>query len=270
MSSDIVVTSALRNTLLSLQTPQKPGESAKRADAPAAQSTAAPASSSATISSTGLSGRVSDLQTVLDGINASVSTIEGASSAISEIAVLLSEAETIVTDVQAIMNLAPDVIKTKESDFNAKLDAIDDIVGTFDGKASNLLSGDRLQTNFGSDPRNTIVTQGADISTEGLKLFDASFADPNDIALTLNDIRGAQDILREFAHSLAGDLSVIQTRKEFTQESIQSLAEGLEGLEVTDQSEEGANLLALQTRQALSANRLPLASSSQQSVFKLF
>ncbi|MGB3215653.1 MAG: flagellin, partial [Alphaproteobacteria bacterium] len=46
--------------------------------------------------------------------------------------------------------------------------------------------------------------------------------------------------------------------------------EGSDKLTVADQNEEGANLLALQTRQTLGVTSLALASQSQQAVLRLF
>ena len=64
--------------------------------------------------------------------------------------------------------------------------------------------------------------------------------------------------------------TAVQTREDFTQNTITNLQEGRDKLVVADQNEEGANLLALQTRQQLGVTSLSLASQSQQSVLRLF
>ncbi len=70
--------------------------------------------------------------------------------------------------------------------------------------------------------------------------------------------------------SIANDLSIVQFRRDFTEQTINTLQAGADDLVVADQNEEGANLLALQTRQALGTTSLSLAAQSQQSVLRLF
>lgn len=76
--------------------------------------------------------------------------------------------------------------------------------------------------------------------------------------------------VRGFGSTLANNLSIIQTRRDFTQNTINTLRAGADDLTVADQNEEGANLLALQTRQQLGVTSLSLAAQSQQSVLRLF
>ncbi|MCB1681383.1 MAG: flagellin, partial [Alphaproteobacteria bacterium] len=78
------------------------------------------------------------------------------------------------------------------------------------------------------------------------------------------------DTVRSFGNSIANDLAIIQTREDFTKNTINNLQEGADKLTVADQNEEGANLLALQTRQTLGVTSLALASQSQQAVLRLF
>ena len=85
-----------------------------------------------------------------------------------------------------------------------------------------------------------------------------------------DEVRAALASVRSFGSTLANDLSIIQTRRDFTEETINTLTAGADDLTVADQNEEGANLLALQTRQTLGVTSLSLASQSQQSVLRLF
>ena len=83
-------------------------------------------------------------------------------------------------------------------------------------------------------------------------------------------VREALGLVRNFGSTLANDLSVIQARETFTKGIINTLTEGSDKLTVADQNEEGAKLLALQTRQSLGVTALSLASQSQQSILRLF
>jgi flagellin len=55
--------------------------------------------------------------------------------------------------------------------------------------------------------------------------------------------------LREDSATLSSNLSVIQTRIDFTTDMVNTLKEGADKLTLADINEEGANMLMLQTRQ---------------------
>src|SRR5690606_32728653 len=120
------------------------------------------------------------------------------------------------------------------------------------------------------DRDNTLVTDGVDFTSLGLGIDEANFTNSADIQLAIDDSREALGRVRTFGQSIANDLSIIQTRRDFTEGTINTLKAGADDLTVADQNEEGANLLALQTRQQLGVTSLSLASQSQQSVLRLF
>ena len=62
----------------------------------------------------------------------------------------------------------------------------------------------------------------------------------------------------------------MQIRQDFTKSMINTLQTGADSLTLADFNEEGANLLALQTRQELSTTALSLASQASQAVLRLF
>ena len=80
----------------------------------------------------------------------------------------------------------------------------------------------------------------------------------------------ATTTLRTESSKLANNLSIITARQEFTQGMINVLKDGAAGLTNADMNEEGANMLMLQTRQALGTTSLSLASQAAQSVLRLF
>ena len=87
---------------------------------------------------------------------------------------------------------------------------------------------------------------------------------------SITEINSATSSLTSFGTSLSNDLSIIQTRETFTQDTITNLEEGADDLTVADQNEEGARLLALQVRQILGVEALSLGALSQQSTLRLF
>jgi flagellin-like hook-associated protein FlgL len=69
---------------------------------------------------------------------------------------------------------------------------------------------------------------------------------------------------------LANNLSIITAREEFSAQMINTLGDGAAKLTEADMNEEGANMLMLQTRQALGTTSLSLASQAAQGVLRLF
>ena len=69
---------------------------------------------------------------------------------------------------------------------------------------------------------------------------------------------------------MSNNLAIVNTRLTFTTNMINTLQQGSDNLTLADMNQEGANLLMLQTRQALGTTALSLASQAAQSVLRLF
>ena len=76
--------------------------------------------------------------------------------------------------------------------------------------------------------------------------------------------------VRDMVESLGNNLSIIQTRENFTDKLIDVLETGADDSVLADMNEESANYLALQTRNNLAVNALSLAAQSGNAVLKLF
>ena len=163
----------------------------------------------------------------------------------------------------------PDVDQFEE-DFNNIRDQIDQLVEDANYRGVNLLSGDNLETFFNEDRDNSLETEGVDFTAIGLGIVEGDFTNAANVQLSIDQIRAATLDVRNFGQSIANDLSVVQFRRDFTEQTINTLKSGADDLTVADQNEEGANLLALQTRQALGTTSLSLAAQSQQAVLRLF
>jgi hypothetical protein len=158
-----------------------------------------------------------------------------------------------------------------ETDYGVLLEQMNDAVGDSGYRGVNLLTGDTLETYFNEDRSSSLKTIGKDLTTTGdLSLSEVTFTSSQKVSDAITEIRSAKITVRNFGSSLANSLSVIQTREEFTTNMINTLNEGSDKLVVADQNEEGAKLLALQTRQQLGVVSLSLASQAQQAVLRLF
>ena len=157
--------------------------------------------------------------------------------------------------------------------YNDLLSQIDDLVTDASFNGVNLLNGDTLQVQFNEDGSSNLDITGVTFDSSGLGLstvasggFDTNAA----IDTVLNTLGGAIDDLRSQASTFGSNLSVVETRKDFTNAMINTLETGAANLTLADTNEEAANLLALQTRQQLSSTALSLASQSDQNVLRLF
>lgn len=157
-----------------------------------------------------------------------------------------------------------------QDDFNTIRGQIDSLAEDANIRGVNLLQGDTLTTFFNEDRTNTLATVGSDLSAAGLGIKVANFSNTANVQLSIDATITALDTVRNFGTTIANSLSIIQTRRDFTESTISILKAGAADLVTADQNEEGANLLALQTRQQLGVTALSLAAQSQQSVLRLF
>jgi len=96
----------------------------------------------------------------------------------------------------------------------------------------------------------------------------ASFNEQANLAISRLD--STIENLRAKASTLATNVSILQVRLDFTDNYVNILTEGADKLRLADLNEEGANLLALQTRQALGIQSLAFAGQAEQAILGLF
>ncbi|MDJ0685627.1 MAG: hypothetical protein QNJ84_13060 [Alphaproteobacteria bacterium] len=75
--------------------------------------------------------------------------------------------------------------------------------------------------------------------------------------------------LRGYAQSLGSNVAILQTRLNFTDSYVNELNIGSDKLTLADLNEEGANLVALQTRQQLGIQSLAISGQQQQAILTL-
>ena len=115
------------------------------------------------------------------------------------------------------------------------------------------------------------VTTGVSVSVgdvAGQYVIDAAFT--TGINSLVTDLQAALDTLRTKTKTLGSNVALLQTRLEFTESYVNTLQTGADKLTLADLNEEGANLLALQTRQQLGIQALSFAGQSEQGILALF
>jgi flagellin-like hook-associated protein FlgL len=160
-----------------------------------------------------------------------------------------------------------------ESQFNELLLQIDELAEDAGFNGVNLLDGDDLQVIFNEDGSSALDIDGENFNAAGLGLSSVAsgdFQSDTNINSTLDTLDSAIQTLRSQASKFGSNLSIVQTREDFTNNMINTLETGAANLTLADTNEEGANLTALQTRQQLSTTSLSFATQADQNVLRLF
>jgi flagellin len=171
--------------------------------------------------------------------------------------------------------------KDLAAQFNETLKQIDTIAKDAGYNGVNLLNGDDLTVQFNEDNTSTLAIKGVsmssadDLGVSSASVADTSTADNNfqtnaQIKTLQGQLDEALTTLRTQASKFGSNLAVVQTRQDFTKGMVDTLRNGADSLTLADPNEEGASLLALNTRAQLSSTALSLASQADQAVLRLF
>ena len=172
------------------------------------------------------------------------------------------------------LNLLNSTASTLTVRFSEKADSKLDIVGNDFNMSAFFLNSAGAQLNtFGVGDQTQIVTLlGFSVALSAFEFSVAAnlaaFNSKADIAL--NRLDKTISNLRAKSATLANNIAILQVRLDFTEEYVQVLEEGSGKLVLADLNEEGANLLALQTRQQLGIQALSFAGQAEQGILGLF
>ena len=269
--SDIVLSSGVRSNLLQLQQTSDLITQTQTRLATGKRVNSALDNPINFFTAQGLSVRANDLNALLDAMSTGIDTIQAANNGITAITKLVQSAQALVS--QANQTADTNVRATLASQFNSLLPQIDQLAGDAGFNGINLLGGNNLTITMNEDGTSTVVVSSFnDTSAGDLAVNSAAnnWATGADISTASGQLSTALTTLRSQAQSLSSNLSTVQIRQDFTKAMINTLQTGSDNLTLADSNEEGANLLALQTRQQLSTTALSLAAQADQNVLKLF
>ncbi len=159
------------------------------------------------------------------------------------------------------------------SQFNDILDQIDELASDAGYNGVNLINGEgsdlTVAFNEHRDSKKSELTiKSADLTASGLSIGSATSLSSDEANTKLDSLSEALSTLRAQSSTFGSKLNTVTIREEFTKESINTLQTGADSLVLADSNEEGANMLALQTRQTLSTTSLSLASQADQAVLR--
>jgi len=226
--------------------------------------------------------RAGDLASRKDEMTESLQLVKAADTGIETINNLIAAAKSLATSaLSAETSTSVDTLRTQ---YQEVLSQIDTVAEDSNYKGVNLLDGTAIthEVKFDETGTSKLTITGFDASSSGATLSLMTFAsaawwdgtntvaDKAEISSAITRLDTATRTLRTESSKLANNLSIITARQDYTQNMINVLKDGAAGLTNADMNEEGANMLMLQTRQALGTTSLSLASQAAQAVMRLF
>ncbi|MGB0748806.1 MAG: flagellin [Magnetospiraceae bacterium] len=299
--ADIALSSAVRSNLLSLQRTQSLVDRTQGRLSTGLSVNSATDDAVKFFQAKSLSDRAGDLLERKSAIDQGVQALETALKAADAI-------ENLTKQIKGIVDSARSASASQRAEYTSQITElatqIDKLVNDASYQGLNLLNstGSQLNVRFSEKSDSKLSVDGVDFQTSGFFFGTnnaaagaATYADVlTSIGFTQDissyDLTGGGDLatfnaaadnviqaldftianLRAKAGNLANNVAILQVRSEFTEEYVNVLETGAGQLTVADLNEEGANLLALQTRQSLGIQALSFAGQAEQSVLGLF
>ena len=230
--------------------------------------------------------RASDLAGRKDGMSEAIQTIKAANVGVEGINNLIAQAKSLA---QSAMSATVSDASTFATQYSTVMTQINQMAADSNYKGVNLLQAGELTVDFAPTAgQSTLKLTGFGDSTATFNINGLSSEMSTGalgatwtvsgqttvataaVQTSINNLETAMSDLRVQSKTLSNNLSVITAREEFTAQMINTLGDGAAKLTEADMNEEGANMLMLQTRQALGTTSLSLASQAAQGVLRLF
>ncbi len=211
----------------------------------------------------------------LQNLTTAAITVEGAKS--TGVTGLATDTETLAAGSGGGLS---SVRNSLLNQFNGLLTQIDKVATDSGFNGINLLNGDTLTLKFNENGTSSVDIHTKDangaafaITSTNLNISagtSGQFADNSQLDTLSTTLSTTLTTLQTQSAAIASSLSVVQTRQDFTKSMINTLQTGADNLVLADSNQEGANLLALQTRQSLSTTALSLSAQADRNVLRLF
>ncbi|MTI10568.1 flagellin [Curvivirga aplysinae] len=297
--SDIALTAAQRTSLLSLQNTQSLSERTQTRLSTGRAVNNVVDDAVNFFRAKSLTDRAADFELKKTEIDQGISTLNSSLQAIESIDTLVKQMKGIV---EAARSQSATERKSATTQFEEIGKQIFQLVEDASYQGLNLVSSTNstLDVSFGTRTASKLQVSGIDLNktsgdvTNGLFSIDTFSAAGNNINISNFGLSGgtfttfgtnnsevdkANDMiqvldkgierLRGHAATLGSNVAILQTRLDFTNSYVNELTVGSDKLTLADLNEEGANLVALQTRQQLGIQSLSISGQQQQAVLGL-
>lgn len=296
--SDITLSSAQRFSLLSLQRTDALNSTTQGRLSTGRKVNNVTDDAVAFFKNRALSERASEFELLREDIDQTIVSVNTTLQGLNAIDTLVRQARGLVDAAKAQSQNERARTKTQ---FTTVIQQIFQLVEDSSYQGSNILNStsSRLVVNFGLRSASRLQIDGVDLnktvagantlftnanvfSGQGGVVFSAIFTAAGFSAIgsnnsgvgiansAVNRIDDALSRVRTIVAGYSNDVAILQARLNFTDNYTDQLQEGAENLVRADLNEEGANLIALQTRQQLGIQALSLAGQQQQAILSLF
>lgn len=295
--SDITLSTATRTNLLSLQrTTGLIGRTQERL-ATGLKVNSAIDDALSFFKARNLNSRASDLQNIKDGITDGVNIIRAAIQGLDAMENVLKQMKALAQSAisapesstrgklasqfnelrSQVDNLAEDSsfngVNLLKNSTAAFVPGADTLTVKFNERTDQLAINQLIISGVGTSDFNTLVA-GSAVAT-GTAGSATVWGQTGTAAITAinSAIRGIESALvtvRQVAQNLGTNSALLEIRRSFTEDIINTLKGGASDLVNADLNEESANLLSLQTRQQLGTISLSIAQQSEQAILRLF
>ncbi|MFC3226031.1 flagellin [Marinibaculum pumilum] len=240
-----------------------------------------------------LTDRAADFLNRKDDIDEAVSSLQAANDGVEAVDATLRQLKGLLQSAKTASTTELSALQTQ---FNSLSEQLNEIVSDTTYAGLNLLNSSTasLTVNFSDSSSAQLSVNGTNIlvsSTQSGALFTAgvaagslastiigfaggtitfSNAAVSNFDLGIERLDAAISNLRSVATNLGSNVTFLNTRLDFTEQYTTTLQEGADKLTLADINEEGAKLVALQTRQELAIQALAFAGQSERAVLTLF
>jgi flagellin-like hook-associated protein FlgL len=282
--ASIALSSALRNNLSSLQSTETLLNQTQNRLATGKRVASALDNPSTFFAAAGQNQRADLLTGLKDNISEAIQTVKAADKGVAAIRSLLEGIRGQITQARSAINDTTNSVSLLggvATNYNELVRQLNNTVTDTAYNGVNFLSGGTLTVNFNENATTTLTVTGFTASASGLAITSgsatgaasttsATFSDTTKLTTIEATLNTALATLQTQSGNLASNLTILSTRQSFITDTIDTLRSGATKLTEADQTEEGANLLTLQTRQQLGVTALSLSSQAAQGILRLF
>jgi flagellin len=175
-------------------------------------------------------------------------------------------------DVGTAYNTANTARANLATQFDGVLSRIDEVAADAGFNGVNFLTGSSSKITFNESGTSSLVINGSPATSSALGVAASTnhFEFNTDVNTALNNITSALNSLKTIATTIGSMSTIMQTRMDFNRSMIDTLGAGADALTIADTNEDGAKLLALQTRRQMATTSLRLSSNNDNAVLRLF
>lgn len=296
MSSSIVLGSAVRENLLSLQGINSQINTSEGHLATGLKVASAIDNAVSFFQAQSLNNRASDLLERKANIDQAISSLTTATNAAQSVVSILQQLQGVVNSAKTETGAQ---LTSAGTQFSTLIKQLNNLVGDSSYQGLNLVNSatSTLTVQFSLTATSTLKVTGSNLNfsaiagAAGYSSIKFSFGGANanvsaGTGLSANSafskatntqLNGIFNVLQNAIQTVQGDaqtlganVTLLQTRLSFTAQYATTLQGGADKLTLADVNKESTNLVTLQTRQQLSIQSLSIATQSEQAVLRLF